>query len=133
MMILNFSHPFTSDQKTQLERLLNISEEVQYLDIPVGFDPLLPFTPQIRDLLDRINLSPDEWQTQAVIINPPSYNYAALTLFAELHGRMGYFPSIIRIRPVPESNPPRYEIAEVINLQAVRDQARQNRISGGVS
>lgn len=39
----------------------------------------------------------------------------------------GYFPAHIRMRPVPGSMPPRYEAAEVLDLQAVRDAARRRR------
>jgi hypothetical protein len=31
------------------------------------------------------------------------------------------------MRPIPNSVPPEYEVAEIINLQAVRDQARRER------
>jgi len=31
------------------------------------------------------------------------------------------------MRPVPDSVPPRYEVAEVLDLQAVRDRAREKR------
>jgi len=48
----------------------------------------------------------------------------AVTLLAYLHGLMGYFPAVIRLRPVEGSTPPQYEVAEVINLQAVREEAR---------
>jgi hypothetical protein len=48
-------------------------------------------------------------------------------VLAELHGRMGYFPPVLRLRPVEQALPPRYELAEVINLQAVRDSARKER------
>jgi len=40
---------------------------------------------------------------------------------------MGYFPTILRLRLVPESLPPRYEIGELLNLQEVRDAARKKR------
>jgi hypothetical protein len=40
--------------------------------------------------------------------------------------RCGYFPTHLRMRPVPGSTP-RYEPAEVLNLQAVRDEARKRR------
>jgi hypothetical protein len=40
---------------------------------------------------------------------------------------MGYFPPLARLRPVEGSLPPRYEVAEVINLQQVRDAARRRR------
>jgi len=47
---------------------------------------------------------------------------------AELHGRMGYFPPLLRTRPAPGSLPPRYEAAEALNLQALRDAARAARL-----
>jgi hypothetical protein len=40
---------------------------------------------------------------------------------------MGYFPAHVRTRPVADALPPRYEVAEILNLQAVRDQARMQR------
>ncbi len=56
----------------------------------------------------------------------------SVTLLAELHGRMGYFPPCIRMRPVvgPDGQrivPPRFEVAEILNLQAIRDEARRLR------
>jgi hypothetical protein len=40
---------------------------------------------------------------------------------------MGYFPPVVRLRPVAGSLPPRYEVAEILNLQAIRDEARKRR------
>jgi hypothetical protein len=60
-------------------------------------------------------------------VNLPSLNHIAACVLAELHGRMGYFPTILRMRPVAGSTPPQFEVAEIINLQAVRDQARTTR------
>jgi hypothetical protein len=60
-------------------------------------------------------------------VNPPGLAPATAALLAELHGRMGYFPSILRLRPVSGTTPTRYEVAEIINLQALRDAARLQR------
>jgi hypothetical protein len=57
----------------------------------------------------------------------PSLSIIAATLLAELHGRMGYFPTVVRMRPVAGSTPPRFEVAEIVNLQDVRDEARGKR------
>lgn len=126
MIILNFSHPLISDQIDVIEALTN-----QYVDeirlVKSQFSQEQTFPNQIRELVDSINFSSEQWQTLSILINPPSYNFAALTLLAELHGRMGYFPAIIRIRPISNCTPLRYEIAEIINLQTVRDRARENR------
>jgi len=40
---------------------------------------------------------------------------------------MGYFPSIIRLTPVEGSTPTRYEVAELLNLEMVRGEARRKR------
>jgi hypothetical protein len=83
--------------------------------------------PQVVVMADQCGLSPAEWQTLPLLVNPPSLNFIAVALLAELHGRCGYFPAHLRLRPVPGSVPPRYEVAEVMDLQAVRDGARRKR------
>jgi len=127
MLLLNLSHPLTDAQRAQIEALTGEPiTEVRH--IPASFDNAGPFPEQIRALVDEIGLTPEEWQTLPILLNPPAYNFAALTLLAELHGRMGYFPAIMRLRPVSDAIPPRYEVAEIINLQTVRDAAREKRI-----
>jgi hypothetical protein len=34
---------------------------------------------------------------------------------------------VLRLRPVADAVPPQFEVAEIINLQAVRDRARGRR------
>jgi hypothetical protein len=50
-----------------------------------------------------------------------------MTPLAELYGRIDYFPPIVRLRPVSRSLNQRYEVAEVIHLQIIRDEARGRR------
>ena len=76
-------------------------------------------------------LSAHEWQTASILINPPSLNFITALVLAKLHGRMGYFPPVVRLRPVEDALPPRYEVAEILNLQAVRDAARLKRGAWG--
>ena len=126
MLILNFSHPLTPEQIAQIESLTGTAVgEVR--DIPAQFDAEQPFAPQSVALADQCGLSPQEWQTTLLLIVPPALNFIAVTLLAELHGRMGYFAPVMRTRPVAGALPPRYEVAEIINLQMVRDQARKKR------
>jgi hypothetical protein len=99
------------------------------IDLPVQFTNERDFLPQLAELTARLPLGPQELQTTPLIVNLPSLNFIAALLLAELHGRMGYFPPVLRLRPTPDSLPPTYEVAEVLNLQAVRDAARTNRFS----
>ena len=126
MILLNFSHPLTTEQLAQVETLACQKVAEVRGEMP-QFNHDTPFAEQMRTLADRVGLGPDEWQTTPLLVNPPGYAPAAAALLAELHGRCGYFPTILRLRPVPGSTPPRFEVAELVNLQAVRDAARQRR------
>jgi len=126
MLILNFAHPLTSSQRAQIEALAHISiEEVR--TIPVQINQAEPLAEQISAIVDGVGLSSEEWQTRPLLINPPGFAPAAFVLLAELHGRSGHFPSLIRLRPVANSTPTVYEVAELLNLQAIREQARYRR------
>jgi len=125
MLILNFSHPLTDEQQSQIEALANTSiEEVR--TIPVQINQEEPLEPQITAIVEATGLSSEEWQTLPLLINPPGYAPAAFVLLAELHGRIGHFPSLIRLRPKP-GPVTGYEVAELLNLQTIREAARKRR------
>jgi hypothetical protein len=126
MILVNFSHPLTPQQLEQV-RSMTAATRVRVIDLPVQFDNDSPYVPQLADLADRIPLSTAELQGEPILVNPPSLNFITAMLLAELHGRMGYFPPILRLRPVRESLPPRFEVAEIINLNALRESARRKR------
>lgn len=125
MILLNFSHPLNEKQHRQIAQLLG--EEPSIRTIKVHFDVTADFAPQVVQLVDDLGISPDEWQTQTWLIALPSLNYAAGVLLAELHGRMGRFPAILRLRSVPGTLVTEFEVAEIINLEAVRHAAAVHR------
>lgn len=126
IIIINFSHPLTDKHLEQIKTLTGRKIE-RVIEVNSQVDSQKPLVPQVMELVDRAGLSPAEWQTLPLLINPPSLNFIAVALLAELHGRCGYFPAILRLRPIEGSLPPQYEVAEVLDLQAIRDRARQNR------
>ncbi len=126
MILLNLSHPLTPDQVAQIERLTGAAI-ARTVAVPTQLDHHAPFAPQIAQLVEACGLDAQEWQTEAILVLPPALNFAAVLLLAELHGRMGYFPPCVRLRPVEGALPPRYEVAEILNLQAQRDAARVRR------
>lgn len=126
MIILNFSHPLSESQVRQIESLTPHNVE-QVIDLSVQFDNDIPYEPQIRLLADRIPLDSETLQTARILVNPPALNFITAMLLAELHGRMGFFPPILRLRPEPESMPPAFEVFEIINLQHIREEARKTR------
>jgi len=126
MILLNFSHPLTPDQLRRIEALVG-QPIARVVEVHSQINPQQPLVPQVIALADACGLTPAEWQTLALLINPPSLNFIAVVLLAELHGRCGYFPAHVRMRPKSGVLPPQYEVAEILDLQAVRDTARQRR------
>ncbi|HNT54728.1 MAG TPA: CRISPR-associated protein Csx15 [Anaerolineaceae bacterium] len=124
--LLNYSHPLTPEQHAQIETLAGQTLD-RILDLPSQVDPTQPLPPQIKSLLDQAELTPLEWQTLPLLVILPALNFSAAVMLAEIHARMGHFPAIVRLRPVPNTIPIIYQVAELIDLQTVRDQARTDR------
>ncbi len=128
MKIVNFAHPLTAEQLEDIERLISQEiEEVITVTSQVNTEQNL--APQIEAMLESTGLSSHEWQTQSLIINLPALNFSTAVMLAILHGRMGHFPTILRMRPKSGSIPSRYEVAELMNLQTLREKARLARNS----
>lgn len=126
MILLNFAHPLTPEHLAQIADLTGRAVE-QVIEVHSQVDPQQPLAPQVTAMADAAGLSSEAWQSASLLVNLPALNYSAGLLIAELHGRMGYFPACLRMRPVPDALPPRFEVAEIMNLQTVRDEARKRR------
>jgi len=125
MLLLNYSHPITPSQLAQITEMIGVEPAIRA--VPVQIDQSQCMADQIAALADASGLSPEAWQTTPIIINPPGFAPATLALIAEVHGRIGHFPTVMRLRPVTGSTPLVYEVAELLNLQTIREQARQRR------
>lgn len=126
MILINFSHPLTKTQRADIEQFTHQSIS-RLIEQKAQFDVGANFATQATALVDAVGLLPTEWQQAPLLVNLPSLNFGAAAVLAELHGRCGYFPPIVRLRPVANSLPPRYEVAEIVNLQALREAARSRR------
>jgi hypothetical protein len=126
MIVLNYSHPITDDQRARIESLAGVSID-RIADIPVHFDQERPFDEQAAALAQASGLTSEQWQTESLLINPPAFAPGAVVLLAYLHGLMGYFPPVVRIRPVAENPTRRFEVAEVVDLQQTRERGRMTR------
>ncbi len=126
MRIVNFAHPLTEEHLREIEALagLRVSEVT---DVPSQIDPQEPLEPQVEAMLDGLNLTSRQWQTLPLLVNLPSLSCSAAVLLALLHGRTGYFPSVLRLRPETGGLVSRFTVAEILNLQAVRERAREKR------
>jgi len=122
MILVNFSHPLTEKQLQQLKEFG--IEPKKIVEIKTQLDLQKPLAPQVEELVNKTGLTPQEWQSEPLVIVLPGLAPAAGVLLAEIHGRAGHFPLILRLAPTELGT---YEVAEIINLQKVRDKARQRR------
>lgn len=126
MILLNFAHPLTPDHLAAVETLTG-APIARVIQAQSQFEAGQPFAPQAQALVARVGLTPEEWQTLPLLLNLPSLSSIAALVLAEIHGRAGYFPAVLRLRPVPESVPPQWDVAEIVDLQAVREAGRRLR------
>jgi len=126
MIVVNFSHPLAPHQRADLEVACGRPIE-RVIDVPVQCDHAEPFGLQATRVVDAARLTPTEWQSLPILVVPPSLAAIAAACLAEIHGRMGCFPAIVRLRPRPDAVPPVFDVAEVIDLQRVREAARSRR------
>lgn len=126
LLVLNFSHPITAEQQAEIARLAGQPVE-RVIEVPVQLDHQAPFAPQIVALADATGLTSGEWQTLSLVVNLPGLAVVAGALLAELHGRMGYFPTVLHLRPRNAGGVTVFEVAGLENLQALREAARTRR------
>lgn len=124
-LLLNFSHPLTDEQRQDLEKRIGSVPEERKIEVQVP--PQTSMTQAATALVDGLNLSAEQWQITPLLIVPPGFSILASVLLAELHGRIGHFPTVVVIRSVPDAPVQTYAIAELINLQQVRERARERR------
>lgn len=126
MLLLNFGHRLREDVLKDIRRFIGKPLD-SLLEFPVQFDHEEAFEKQVIALVDQVGISSKDWQTREILVNPPTHPLVALGVMAELHGRMGYFPAVVRLKPLTGSIPPNFVFAEIMNLQAMRDNARKLR------
>lgn len=129
-VIVNFAHPITEEQCEQIAQNtgLYISEVVQP-HIPVHFDEANSFSEQVRRLVDSVPLTQEEWQGIPILVNVPGFATITATLLAELHGRMGHFPKVIRFKR-SQDGVNGFEFGEILQLQDIRTVARERHRTG---
>lgn len=124
MKIVNFSHPLTPPQIQAIEEATG-QNDVRLIERNRHFDVARPYVDQARELVEEVGLSPREWQTPPLLVNLPALSVIAGLVLAEVHGRSGHFPAILRLKPVAGALVTTYEFAEILNLEALRQKARE--------
>jgi hypothetical protein len=121
MILINFGASFKPLQISQAEAFLH-EPITRIINLPFNVDSDQEVLRQFKNNMGRLKLSKADLLAEPVVVNLPQQNYLSVMALAELHARMGYFPPIIRTRMKSSGILPYYEVAEVIDLQAIEDQ-----------
>jgi len=127
-LVMNFSgHTVLPGQKKKIEKLMQWTScdviNVIFGNIPEDHN----FATTIIQAVEGTSLSPEEWQTTPLVVIPPGYSAIWSVVLAELHGRLGYFPDVVRLRPAPSGSAEKFEVAEILNLGEIRHLSRHKR------
>jgi hypothetical protein len=123
MILLNFSTTFKSIQLAQAEILLHEPID-RVVNFPCQVDSDTEILPQFNKLMAKLPLNDAELKREPLVVVLPAQNYLAVLVIAYLHGRMGYFPQVIRTRLKATGLLPLHEAAELLDPQAVDDVAK---------
>ena len=127
-LVLNFSgHPVLQKQQKKIRNLMGWSN-LEVIDVPIGtVNEDERFYKIAIQKTDSIGLRPNEWQTIPIVVIPSGYSPLWSALLAEIHGRLGHFPDVVRLRPAPQGEKEKFEVAEILDLRDIRHQARGKR------
>lgn len=117
MKVINFSHPFTKAQLQEIEAQIG---QFEVVTVKSQFDYEQSFGAQVINLVDEAGL-PDDGEP--LVINLPAMGSIAALAIAEIHGRTGHFPKIIRLIQKEDG----WHLAEIIDLQKQRNESRTRR------
>jgi len=123
--LVNFAHPITDGQRKELRGLL--ADRIRVIDVPLQFNDDRGYADQAAEVVATAPISARQWQTGEILVNLPSHNAIAALVLAEIHGRRGDFPDIMRLKKDPSAATTRFVLAEVIRLSQSRASARETR------
>lgn len=127
-LILNCSgHPVHLTQKSAIEKQMHW-QNAEILPVELGNVPEdHHFVSAIEKAIDKLDLTSQEWQQVPMVVIPAGYAPVWSVIQPILHGRLGHFPDVVRLRPVDPLSGVRYEVAEIMLLQQLRHVSRGKR------
>ena len=122
MLLLNFGHPITEEQVSQIKEMGFDIDEV--INVNSQVDLSVDLAEQAVKMVDSTGVSMSRFSQGRIIVNLPSLNFSAAAVLAELHGRMGFFPPVLQLNRNSSGG---YDVVNIIILQSMRNNARMRR------
>jgi len=118
-IVLNFSHDFNEQQSEEIARLVGDEWGIQTvggLSRQYRYNTAEELSEQVREQVAAAGISPWAWQNCKIVVNLPAHSGGAMVALAEMHGRMGYFPTVLRIERAEDG----FHFTEAIDLEKLR-------------
>ena len=128
MTLLNLAEPLSREDVSVIAALSGRRAR-RVVDVVPRFDANLPLAPQVSSLVDGLGFSTKEWETTSIVICLPPDPVAATLVVAEIAGRRGRAPTVVRYGAAKVGG--KREPAELISLHEVRKEARHVRKGWG--
>ncbi len=128
MKIVNFSHAVSLEQIAQLRENFDLEVTVEnVIGVKTDLDLAQPLGPQVVTLVDAVGWGRADWETTPALVILPSHPDIAVLVAAEIEGRSGHLPDVLRRKPVKDekSGMTRFEVVEITNPYAHRNEARR--------
>jgi hypothetical protein len=127
-LIINFSgHPVLPGQQKDIGQMMHW-QTPEVITVSLGnVAEDHHFVSTIEKAVEKVALSPEEWQSTPLVVIAAGYTAVWSVVLAELHGRLGYFPDVVRLRPASTASNEKFEVAEILNLREVRHNSRDKR------
>lgn len=113
MLILNFSHPVTEQQKIDLAKMIGYEGLFDVKDVRFQLDQETSFQAQIFDLLVELPLTRLDWKDVYIFL--PGLSMAAVVIVNELK-KITSDVQIVRLKPVAMAVSTQFAVAEVLYL-----------------
>jgi hypothetical protein len=127
-LIINFSgHPVLPGQQKDIGQMMHWPTP-EIINVSLGnVAEDHNFVSTIEKAVEKVALSPEEWQSTPIVVIAAGYSAVWSVVLAELHGRLGYFPDVVRLRPASTVSNEKFEVAEIMNLREIRHNSRDKR------
>mgnify|MGYP000919500961 FL=1 len=124
MVLLNFAHSLAEEDLSAIAALAGRPPK-NVVHVAPEFVGSLPLVPQVRKMVDTVGFSQKDWQNTSLLVCLPLDSAAAAIFVAEIAGRHGRTPTIVRF--VQDAQKGRLVPFEIISLHQVRKETNQSQ------
>jgi hypothetical protein len=117
MLLLNFGSKIGQIEIEQINALSH-DKITEWVYLPVDPYNQAPFQQQLSGLYKKAKLTNEDFMKQTLVLNLPASALNAAIILADIHGRTGKFPLVIRLRPAMFGIRVRSDVVDLLDLNS---------------